>query len=67
MAVEVVAVRPELVKRMVILVATLCDRLVKEIRPAAAVRLVAPCKVPLPALRLALTRVALSLVRKFPN
>ena len=56
-----------LLKLMVIFVATLCERLVKVTRPAVAVKLVTPCKIPLPALRLALTTVVLSLVRKFPN
>ena len=62
-----VAVSVELVNRIVMFVATLCERLVKVTMPAAAVRFVAPCKAPLPALRLALTTVALSLVRRFAN
>src|SRR5260370_35415613 len=49
------------------LVATLCARLVKLTMPAVAVRFVAPCKPPLPALRAAVTKVLLSLLRKLPN
>src|SRR5207249_2978321 len=56
-----------LVNAIVMLVATVCDRLVKLTRPATAVRLVAPCKTPLPALRAARTTVLLSLLRKLPN
>src|SRR5216684_4494230 len=35
--------------------------------PLMAARFVTPCKVPLPALRLALTTVVLSPLRRFPN
>src|SRR5258706_15062368 len=59
--------RPGLLKLIVIFVATLCDKIVKETRPLIAVRLVVPCKVPLPALRVATTTVALSLARRLPN
>src|SRR5260370_24488141 len=60
------------VNRMVILVATLCDKLVKVTRPLAAARAVVPCKVPAPALRAAVTIVVLSAVplaalRALPN
>ncbi len=52
---------------MVMLVATLCARSVKVTTPLTAVRLVVPCKVPLPALRAAVTTVVLSLLRRLPN
>ena len=64
MAVEVVLVKLPLVKLIVMFVATLCERLVKVTRPLTAVRLVLPCKVPLPALRAAVTTVLLSAVSK---
>src|SRR2546430_100054 len=48
------------------LVATLCERFVKVTTPPLAVRLVVPCKVPLPAPRLAGTTLVLSLLRRFP-
>src|SRR6185436_13371090 len=63
---EVALVRLPLVKAIVILVATVCDRLVKLTRPLTAVRLVVPCKVPLPAERAALTTVLLSPLRRLP-
>ena len=63
---EVALVRLPLVNRIVMLVATLCERLVKVTNPATAVRFVVPCKVPLPPFRLAVTTVALSLLRRFP-
>ena len=58
--------RPGLAKSMLIVVATLCERLVKLTRPLTAPRLVVPCKTPLPALRVAVTTVLLSLARKLP-
>ena len=72
MAVEVVLVRLPLVKVIVILPATLWDRLVKPARPLAAVMFVAPCSVPEPALRVPVTMALLSalplmLLRKLPN
>src|SRR6266699_875384 len=48
------------------LVATLWDKLVKVTRPLTAVRLVAPCNVPAPAARRAVTAVEPSLARKLP-
>src|SRR2546430_2741872 len=51
---------------MVMLVATLWDKLVKVTRPLTAVRLVAPCNVPAPVARSALTTVEASLARKLP-
>ena len=67
MLVEVAPVRLPLLNAIVILVATLCDRLVKLTRPLTAVRLVVPCKAPPPALRAALTVVVTSEVTRFPN
>src|SRR5215469_2596802 len=64
---ELVPVRPEALKARVMLVATLCERLVKVTRPATAVRLVVPWRVPLPAPRAALTVVLLLLVQALPN
>src|SRR5258708_5849656 len=63
---EVTPLKPLLLKPIVILVATLCDRLVKLTTPLAAVRLVVPCNVPLPALRLAVSTVELSALRTLP-
>src|SRR5438552_18824609 len=51
---------------MVMLVATMCERLVNVRMPPLAVRLVVPCNVPLPPLRLAVTTVELSLLRRLP-
>ena len=64
---EVAPVKPVAVQLTVIVVATLCDRLVKVTMPATAVRPVVPCNVPLPAPRVALTTVVLSLLRRLPN
>jgi len=50
MLMEVAPLRPELAKASVILVATVCERLVKATIPPPAVRFVAPCKFPLPPL-----------------
>ena len=64
-----VLVRAALLKVMVILVATLCERLIKVTMPATAVRLVVPWRVPLPVplVRAALTTVLLLLVQRLPN
>ena len=67
MLLEFVPLTAEALKARVMLVATLCERLVKVTRPATAVRLVAPCRMPLPAPRAALTAVLLLLVQKLPN
>ena len=64
---EVAPARPLAAKSIVMLLATLCDRLVKLTRPFTALRLVVPCNTPLPAFRLAVTSVELSLPRKLPN
>src|SRR6058998_3420540 len=63
---EVTAGRLGLVKLIVIVVATLCERLVKLATPPAEVRLVVPCNEPLPALRLALTATFV-LLHRLPN
>jgi len=70
--VEVVLTKLPLLKRTVMFVATLCDKLEKLTKPFAAVTIVVPCSVPLPALRLAATAVELSAfplaeLRKLPN
>ncbi len=53
MALELVLLRPVALKVIVMFVATLCERLVKVTRPLTAVRLVMPCKAPLPVPRAA--------------
>src|SRR2546425_4387635 len=63
---------PGLLNRIVMLVATLCDKLVNVTSPLTAVRLGVPCKFPLPSLRLAVTTVLLSALplaalRQLPN
>src|SRR5439155_772353 len=67
MLLETTLLRVLLVKAMVMLVATLWARLVKVTRPLAAVRLVVPCKGPLPAALAAVTTVLLSLLRRLPK
>src|ERR1043166_8125629 len=64
---EVAPVRPLLEKLIVMLVATLWARLANVTTPATAVRVVVPCKVPLPALRVAVTAVVLPLARRLPK
>src|SRR5215468_2199945 len=68
---ELVPVRPLALKARVILVATLCERLLKLAMPLLAVALSVPCNVPLPAPRAALTTVLsvtpLVLLRRLPN
>ena len=64
--------KPGLLNKRVMFVATLCDKFVKVTTPSTAVMLVAPCNVPLPALRLAVATVELSALplaalRRFPN
>src|SRR5436190_7089777 len=63
---ELLPLKPEALKASVMLVATLWERLVKVTRPLTAVRLVVPCKVPLPALRVAVTTVVLLFVSRLP-
>src|SRR5262245_46675202 len=71
MMLELVPLRPEALKARVILVATLCERLLKVAIPLVAVALRVPCKVPLPAPRAAVTTVLsdtpLALLRRLPN
>src|SRR5215472_11663467 len=66
MMLELVPVKPEAMKARVILVATLWERLVKVTRPATGLRVVVPCRVPLPVPREAVT-AALLLVQELPN
>src|SRR5467141_3733795 len=65
--VEVAGDRPVLLKATVILVATLWERLVKLTTPFSAVNRVVPCKIPAPALRVAVTVVELSEAIRLPN
>src|SRR6185503_7968636 len=64
--VDVALVKLPLVKLMVMLVATLCARLVNVANPFEAVAVSLPCNVPLPALRVAVTTVVLLFVSKWP-
>ena len=64
---EVALLRPVLAKARVMSLATLCERFAKAITPLTAVRLVVPCNTPVPAARLAVTAVELSVARKLPN
>src|SRR6185436_12189695 len=66
MLAELVLVRPLLLKLRLMVLATLWDRLAKVATPLRAVALKVPCKVPLPALRAAVTIVVLSLLRRLP-
>src|SRR6266700_1385438 len=71
MLLERALLRELLVKAMVMLVATLCARLVKVTTPLAAVRLVVPCKADaedcVPTMAVAVTTVLLSLLRRLPK
>src|SRR6266571_3257842 len=67
MLAEVVPATPALAKSIVIVVATRCERLVKLTNPLTALSAVLPCKAPLPPLRLAVTTVVLSPVRRLPK
>src|SRR5205809_2907643 len=71
---EVAGVRPVPVNWIVMLLATLCERLVNVTTPSTVVRLVVPWRVPLPALRAAVTTEAVphrpsqfSSLRTLPN
>ena len=64
---EVALISVPLANWIVILVATLWDRLVKVATPLAVVIVKVPCNVPLPAARAAVTTVLESLLRKLPN
>ena len=68
---EIDGVAPVLVNWIVMLLATLCERLVNVTTPSTDVRLIVPCKVPLPARRVAVTTVPaempLAALRRLPN
>src|SRR6266581_2478510 len=64
---ELVPATPALAKSIVMVVATRCERLVKVTKPLTALSAVVPCKRPLPPLRLAVTTVVLSPVRRLPR
>src|SRR6266478_5488819 len=64
---EVVPVRLPLPKSIVIVSALLYERLENVANPFAAVTLVVPCNAAVPALRVAVTTVPLSLVTRFPK
>src|SRR5262249_35371508 len=66
MLAEVTLVRPLLLKLRLMVLARLCERLAKVATPLTAVALRLPCKLPLPALRAAVTTVELSLERRLP-
>src|SRR6266404_369178 len=66
MLAEAALVRPLLEKLRLTVLATLCERLTNVTTPFTAVALKVPCKVPLPALRAAVTTVVLSLERRLP-
>ena len=64
---EVAPVKPVALKSIVMVSTVLCARLVKVAKPLAAVTLTVPSKLPVPALRAAVTTVVLSVLRKLPN
>ena len=64
---EVVLVKMPLLKSTLMVVATLCDKLTNVATPLLAVTFKPPCKVPLPALRAAVTTVLLLVTHRFPN
>src|SRR5438046_616853 len=64
---EVAPARVALAQSIVMVVATVCERLVKVTSPLAAVRLVVPCNTPVPALREAVTTVLMSLLHRLPK
>src|SRR6185503_13071471 len=63
---EVTLVRPLLEKLRLMVLATLWERLAKVAMQLTAVAVKAPCKVPAPALRAAVTIVELSVLRRLP-
>src|SRR5260370_1208381 len=63
---DVTGAKPTSAKLMVMVVATVCERLVNVARPFRNGMVRDPCNVPLPALREAVTE-ALVLVHKLPN
>ena len=64
---EIALLKLPLANLRLIMLATLCDRVVNVTRPPLAVTFVIPCKAPFPRFRDAVTTVLLSPVRKFPN
>src|SRR5207245_523135 len=64
---EVALVRPLALKVRLIVVVTLWDRFANVATPLTAVAVRVPCRVPLPALRAAVTTVLLSLERRLPK
>jgi hypothetical protein len=64
---DVALAKLPLLKTIVILVATLCDKFVKFTCPLTAVAVTVPCNAPEPPLRVAVTTVLLSLLIKLPN
>src|SRR5439155_3924877 len=64
---DVALTKLPLVNWIVMLVATRCDKSVKEARPFTAVAVAVPCKVPAPAARAAVTTVLLSELIKLPK
>jgi len=64
---EVAPASEAALKSMVIVVATLWERLVYDTRPLTAAMIVAPCRTPLPALREAVTSVLLSPAMRLPK
>ena len=64
---DVVLARLPLANPIVIVPAKLCDRFVNVTKPFVAIKLVMPCKMPVPAARDAVTTVLLSALRRLPN
>src|ERR1043166_2738728 len=63
---EVALVKPLAVKLIVIVVALVCDRLLKVAKPLTVVAVSGPCNVPVPALRAAVRTRPLSVVTRLP-
>src|SRR5262245_2992515 len=64
---EVVPVKLPLLKAIVMVSALVYERFANVTKPLIAVTLVVPCKAAVPALRVAVTTVLLSVVTRFPN
>src|SRR5437867_4043149 len=64
---EVTPVRPEALKSMVMVSTVSCARLVKVARPLTVVTLRVPSRLPVPALRVAVTVRPLSVLTRLPN
>src|SRR6266446_7979317 len=67
MLLDVIPLRPAAPKSIVMVSALLYERLEKVANPLTAVTLVVPCNAALPALRVAVTTVLLSVLRKLPK